>query len=140
MNNFALYKSLFIDSFMANLFFSLDNEYIIWVINLFGKMNHLSIILISSFGYMFAIICNYFFGVFFYRIFLKYAKNDNYLRYKNLKNFASNYWVVILFFSIFPGFGNFMFIFLGFLNIRFLSILAFGTFFKSIYYAYYLFY
>ncbi len=138
MDNFALYKSLFIDSFIAILFFILDYEYIIWVINLFGRMNQLSIVIITSFAYMFAIAFNYFFGLLCYKLFSSYFKNDIYIRYVKLKNFSKNYWFFILILSVFSGFGKFIFLFLGFLNINIIPVLFFGTTLKALYHIYYL--
>jgi membrane protein YqaA with SNARE-associated domain len=139
MNSIELYKSLCLDSFSAGLFFTLDYEYLIWVINLFGKSNEILIIVIASFGYMLSIIVNYLFGRLLNKMFFKYASSEKMnLNYKNVKLSTNRFWSIILILTICPGFGKFLFILLGFVNIKPAATLIFGTLLKSAYYLYYI--
>jgi membrane protein YqaA with SNARE-associated domain len=139
MSNFELYQSLFLDSFFAGLFFTLDYEYIIWVIHLFGSLNKGLVISIPSSGYMLSIIFNYFFGILFYKISSLYIKGPFHLRYKKIKTQVNSVWWIILFTTLILGFGKFVFLFLGFLNIKPAATLIFGLLLKIIYYTYYIY-
>ena len=139
MSNLELYRYLFLDSFFAGLFFTLDYEYIIWIIHLFGTLNNGVIISIAASGYMLSIILNYFFGILFYKISSSYIKGPFHLRYKKIKTQVNSVWWIILFTTPILGFGKFIFLFLGFLNIKPAATLIFGLLLKTIYYIYYIY-
>ncbi len=138
MDKITLYKSLFLDSFVSGLFFSLNEEYFLWAISLFHRADNSIIICIASCGYMFSIIFNYFVGLLLYKFCYKYLSHDLYIRYKKTKHNFNDYWFIILGLTLVPIFGKLFFVFLGFFNTKPAATLVFGTLIKILYYTYYL--
>jgi membrane protein YqaA with SNARE-associated domain len=138
MDNITLYKSLFLDSFVSHLFFSLSDEYFIWAMSLFHRADNSIIVCIASFGYMFSIIFNYFVGILLYKFCFKYLSRDLYMLYKKTKHNFNDYWFIILSLTLVPIFGKLLFVFLGFFNTKPAATLVFGTLIKILYYTYYL--
>jgi membrane protein YqaA with SNARE-associated domain len=140
MDNIELYKTLFLDSFSAGLFFTINYEYVIWVILLFKKLDNIFAIGIAALGYSVSIFFNYLFGFLLYKIFFKYLSKSVEERYIKTKEYSKKYIFFLVLLTAFKGAGKSIFILFGFLNLNIFFILIGGVFVKVIYYTCSLYY
>lgn len=136
MNESEAYIFLLKDAIFSNLIFSPHTELALYVMKMMGSYKQIYILLFSSLGAFIAIICNYIFGVFGYKIY-KFSKDAKMnIRHAKLEEFYIKYGEYFLFLTFVPNIGKFIPFIAGFTryNINKYMLYAFlGEF------AYYLF-
>lgn len=134
MDKKEAYTLLFTDSLVGNLVISLQNEFAIYSMNLFGGYNTFIMLIVGWLASVFAIFFNYILGKFLFNIVRPKKENIFHVRYNEFSDSFNKYYFLFLLVSVVPFFGKFMHSLTGFLNFNFLKTLLICSSLKFCYY------
>lgn len=140
MNEWSSYILLLQDTLSSNLIFTTHTELALDVMNMLGSYQQEYILLFSALGALSAIICNYIFGIFAYRIY-KLSKDKKITeRYIKLEEFYTKYGIYFLFFTFIPNFGKLISFIAGFTRFNIIQSILYAFLSKFLYYIFLIYY
>lgn len=130
------YLLLFVDSFVSNLSFILDEEFVIISMLKFGSYNNLLIIGTVTIAFFLASCVNYYIGKAILEIL---ASDETKLIFKKDPNLSTIVFATIYILSAVPFWGKFIALFCGIRGLKFQQIILWSMLCKMIYYVLYVY-